>query len=64
MFRVVDTDNFGGDWPDERWASPWVFKRETAEAIAKALNEEQGPEGPRYFTVVERGYVLQPGFRP
>lgn len=66
-FGVVDTDNFGGDYPDEKFVVPCWLRKETADAIAKLLNDENGPNpdySARLFKVVERGYKLQPGFKP
>ena len=63
-FGVVDTDNFGGDYPDEKWIVHAWLKEETANAIAKLLNDEIGEHAYRYYKVVAAGYKLQPGFEP
>jgi hypothetical protein len=64
MARIVDTDNFGGDYPNEKfvlWPLPW----ENAQRIADILNDSSsGPSAPRYFKVVNDNYKLQPGFEP
>lgn len=63
-YGVVDTDNHGGDYPDEKFVVTCWLTRQTAEAIAKLLNDESGQNSNRYYKVVERGYALQPGFEP
>ena len=64
LFRVVETDNFGGDYPDESFAGPPVSKA-TAELVAAAFNREAGGDNARRFWKVEpQGYQLQPGFEP
>ena len=61
--RVVNTDNFGGDYPDEYWASG-ELSEEDAKVMANDLNKRSGPEASRYYKVVPVGYKLQPGFEP
>ena len=64
-YRVVETDNFGGDYPDESFSSPSLRRKDSAEKIAAVLNEEWGgPDAPRFYKVVEMPYNLQPGFEP
>jgi len=64
-FRIVDTDNFDGDYPDEKWASPVLFSHAVADSIAKILNDHlSGGFAPRYYKIVELPYTLQPGFEP
>lgn len=60
-WRIVDTDNFGGDYPNEQFLL-WELRKETAEKIAELLNKEAGPDAQRYYKVVPRGYKLEPGF--
>ena len=38
MARIVDTDNFGGDYPDEKFLL-WPMRVEHAEKIAEILKE-------------------------
>lgn len=61
--RIVDTDNFGGDYPNERFVL-WPMRQESADAIAAILNADAGPNAFRYYMVVADDYVLQPGFEP
>jgi hypothetical protein len=61
--RIVNTDNFGGDYPNESFIL-WPMRKDCAEKIADALNENAGPHASRFYKVVENDYVLQPGFEP
>lgn len=61
--RVVETDNFGRDYPDERFVGP-ALSAKTAQAVADLLNRDLGPNHPRYFKVVTLDYKLSPGFEP
>lgn len=67
-FLIVNTDNFDGDYPDEKFVEnlPRLDDRAYAERIAEAINNGFGGSGmqPRFFKVVEEGYVLRPGFEP
>ena len=61
---VIDTDNFGGDYPNEKWIiQAWLSER-GAQEIADVLNKESGENSPRYYKVEQQGYKLQPGFEP
>lgn len=62
--RVVETANFGGDYPDERFHSDSVSLEQATE-LADFLNSKAGGDyATRYFKVVEDDYKLQPGFEP
>lgn len=63
MSRIVDTDNYAGDYPNEKFIGPRM-SRQACEAVAYIINKEAGPDHPRYFKVVEDDYVLAPGFEP
>ena len=63
-FRVVETDNFGRDYPNESFAVTHGLSRERAQTVADFLNERQGEAGQRFFKVVENDYKLEPGFEP
>lgn len=66
-YRLVDTDNFGGDYPNEKWATRYTFRtKEEAEAVQTALNNVVCPDmtSARFVKVVEMPYELQPGFEP
>lgn len=65
MWRVVETDNFGGDYPNEQFATPYVFTKENAERVADVFNALMSGEAePRLWKVVPYDYQLQPGFEP
>lgn len=62
--RIVDTDNFGGDYPDEKFVL-WPMREDRAQAIADILNADAGGDhARRWFIVVDENYKLQPGFEP
>ena len=63
MSRVVETDNFGGDYPNERFVS-LVISTADAVQLAAELNSKGGDFDPRYFKVVNDDYVLAPPFEP
>jgi hypothetical protein len=64
--RIVQTDNFGSDYPDEKFVTGlWDMSKEQADAIAKAINEAtRDPMASRFWKVVPNDYKLQPGFEP
>ncbi len=63
--RIVETDNFNGDYPDESFLIPKGFTKKEAEDIAEIMNTRcSSPEASRYWKVVEDDYKLQPGFEP
>lgn len=61
-YRVVETDNFGGDYPDEKFLPIPPVTQAQARTIAEAINGAFYPDASRYWKVVPGGYVLQPGF--
>lgn len=63
--KVIETDNFGGDYPDERCVQGGLTEK-TAQHIARLINYElcNHPNANRYWQVVDDGYVLKPGFEP
>lgn len=61
-FHIVNTDNFGGDYPNESFVAQNIPSRELAEKMADSLNTNS--KALRWYLVVEDGYVLQPGFEP
>ena len=63
--KIVDTDNFGGDYPNEKVFIDGIPTKELAEKIASAINGRfVGTYSSRYYKVVEDDYELQPGFEP
>lgn len=65
-FLIVNTDNFGGDYPDEKFVEnlPIFTDRGDAEDVVAAIHAVMPGDSPRFFKVVEEGYKLQPGFEP
>lgn len=62
-YRIVETDNFGGDYPDERFIGEAFDTR--AEAMIEADRRNAGNEySPRYYKVVDSTYELVGGFEP
>lgn len=67
FWKVVETDNYGRDYPNESWATPYSFIKESdAQKVADTLNGilDRDGRGPRYIKVVKDDYKLQPGFEP
>jgi hypothetical protein len=62
-YRVVNTDNFGGDYPNESFVDGEYETQELAQAAADKLNVNADISS-RYFKVVKLPYELQPGFEP
>lgn len=62
--KIVETDNFGGDYPDEKFLNVPLMPREHAERVAEAINAATGAQATRYWKVEENDYKLQPGFTP
>lgn len=62
---IVDTDNFGRDYPNERFVAIQIPSKEMAETMCAALVAKYSGGGcQRYYMVVEDTYKLQPGFEP
>ena len=65
MAKIVNTDNFGGDYPNETFLSLPRMQKENAVAICALINDAlSGPSCPRFWKVVDDDYVLEPGFEP
>lgn len=62
--KIVNTDNFGSDYPNETFVNLPMWDKERMTKICKVINECAGENCPRYWKVVENDYVLQPGFEP
>jgi hypothetical protein len=64
--RIIDTDNFGGDYPNENFHL-LCMPKEMAEKICAFINEQYEEHFglgccARYFMVVPDDYQLKPGF--
>jgi hypothetical protein len=62
--KIIDTDNFGDDYPDEQVIADNIKDAHLGEIMLKALKGTVGPESPRYYRLVEDDYILLPGFKP
>lgn len=64
MAKIVETDNFGSDYPNEKFLL-WAMPHDKAQRIADAINDAAGEMHDRYWKVVDDdNYKLQPGFTP
>lgn len=64
MYKIVETDNYGGDYPDEKFLNLPRMQKEHAEKIAAAINGAFPADRSRYWFVAPETYVLKPGFEP
>ena len=64
QFRVVNTDNFGRDYANEKFVGPEFDLRCDAQAYCNTLNEKCGDYSQRYHKVVKLPYTLDPAFEP
>ena len=64
MAKIVNGDNFNGDYPNESFVFDSSMSKERAELIALILNAEwSGDDATRFWRVVENDYKLAPGFK-
>lgn len=66
VWKVVEGDNFGGDYPNESFVNVAPTTYDKAQVITDAINAAFCHyDGARRFWRVEReDYTLQPGFEP
>ena len=66
LCKIVETDNFGRDYPNESFLNLPPMSEEKAKVIAKAINSQlcSSDSDDRYWNVVPDDYKLQPGFEP
>ena len=64
--KIVETDNFGGDYPDEKFVNniPSFLHEDTCQIIADIINNAIGKNYNRFWKVVDNDYKLKPGFEP
>lgn len=66
--RIVETDNHGSDYPDEKFVNLPGMSHEACQAVCKIVNNYcnpvGGPDCDRYWKVVPSDYKLRPGFEP
>jgi len=65
-YVVVETDNFGRDYADEKFVNVPFTSKEKAQAIADAINAAFCADSyaSRYWKVVPDGYELDGPFEP
>jgi len=65
-YRIVEGDNFGGDYPAEVFVNVAPTTKEKAQRIADAINAAfcDHEHARRFWRVVPADYELQPGFEP
>lgn len=65
LYKIINTDNFDGDYPDESFVNLPATTHDKATAIARVINSTlSGDYQPRHWRVVEETYKLKPGFEP
>lgn len=64
--KIVNTCNFGGDYPDEKFIDiQYYLNKDKANIVCKFLNDViSGYNRPRIYKVVDDNYILKPGFEP
>jgi len=64
--KIVETDNFGGDYPDEKFVNLPRVNINEAESLCSLINEIfcADDHAPRFWKMVEDDYKLIPGFEP
>ena len=62
--KIIETDNYAGDYPDEKFLNLPDMSREHAQDIADAINKCFPDTYDRFWKVVPYDYKLQPGFEP
>lgn len=61
--KIIETDNFGQEYPDEKFLNLPLMTERNAKAVCTAVNSAcSGPEHPRFWVVVKDDYKLRPGF--
>ena len=60
--RIVETDNHGGDYPNEIFLSLPLLRKGDADAIATVINDRlcSSDQARRFWKVVENGYQVKP----
>lgn len=63
IYKIVETDNYGRDYPDEKFVNIPRLPKEKCKEIADIINNHcEGSS--RYWKVEPFDYGLQPGFEP
>lgn len=61
--KVIDTDNFDSDYPNEKVVAQNLTQEE-AERMCAERNDSASVYSSRYWMVKPDDYVLRPGFEP
>jgi hypothetical protein len=61
-YKIVETDNFSSDYPDEKFINIPILSKDDCEAVCNILNSYQ--PNTRFWKVVPLNYILQGGFQP
>ena len=65
QYRIVETDNFAGDYPDESFVNVPDMTHEHAARVCEAINAAcSGERAKRHWMVVHKSHVLAGGFEP
>ena len=62
--KIVETDNFDGDYPDEKFVNLPPMDEKTCQKICDLVNKATGPHSSRYWKVIKDNYKLAPPFEP
>lgn len=63
--KIIETDNFNGDYPVETFLNLPSLPEDQAREIALIINKHcSGDYALRYWRVVHNDYVLSKGFTP
>lgn len=63
--KIIETDNFDSDYPDEKFVNLPSLPAEKANAVCDIINEMySGEQSRRFWQVVKDDYKLVGGFEP
>ena len=64
--KIVETDNYGSDYPNEKFVNLPRMSVDDAHLVCKAINKAcfKSDEAPRHWIVVPDDYKLKPGLEP
>lgn len=63
--KIVETDNFAGDYPDEKFVNLPCLPPDIANKICELINEAcSGERAPRFWKAVDDDYKLIGGLEP
>lgn len=64
--KIVETDNFGGDYPNEKFVNLPKMSEEGCQIVADSINKVlcNNDHCTRFWKVVEDDYKLIGGFEP